>query len=132
LEGRGRRISEFEASLVYRVSSRTPRATQRNPVSKKTKKQKQKKKKKRKEKKRKEKNHRRCEFSYSRVPSLHNPEALQSLQLPREHPFLQTACFTNGHLVALPPTCIFLPLTILFCLPDPSPAYSSSLPHSIL
>jgi hypothetical protein len=30
--GRGRWISEFEASLVYRVSSRTARATQRNPV----------------------------------------------------------------------------------------------------
>jgi hypothetical protein len=29
--------SEFETSLVYRVSSRTARATQRNPVSKKTK-----------------------------------------------------------------------------------------------
>jgi hypothetical protein len=37
LEGRGRRISEFEASLVYKVSSRTARATQRNPVSKKPK-----------------------------------------------------------------------------------------------
>jgi hypothetical protein len=37
LGGRGRRISEFEASLVYRVSSRTARATQRNPVSNKTK-----------------------------------------------------------------------------------------------
>jgi hypothetical protein len=36
LGGRGRRISEFEASLVYKVSSRTARATQRNPVSKKT------------------------------------------------------------------------------------------------
>jgi hypothetical protein len=35
LGGRGRRISEFEASLVYKVSSRTARATQRNPVSKK-------------------------------------------------------------------------------------------------
>jgi hypothetical protein len=34
LGGRGRRISEFEASLIYRVSSRTARATQRNPVSK--------------------------------------------------------------------------------------------------
>jgi hypothetical protein len=34
LGGRGRRISEFEAILVYRVSSRTTRATQRNPVSK--------------------------------------------------------------------------------------------------
>jgi hypothetical protein len=34
--GRGRRISEFEASLVYKVSSRTRtvRAIQRNPVSK--------------------------------------------------------------------------------------------------
>jgi hypothetical protein len=49
--GRGRRISEFKASLVfYRVSSRTVRATQRNPVSKN---QKKKKKKKRKEMKRK-------------------------------------------------------------------------------
>jgi hypothetical protein len=37
LGGRGRQISEFEASLVYKVSSRTARATQRNPVSKKTK-----------------------------------------------------------------------------------------------
>jgi hypothetical protein len=34
LGGRGRQISEFEASLVYRVSSRSPRAIQRNPVSK--------------------------------------------------------------------------------------------------
>jgi hypothetical protein len=44
LGGRGRQISEFEASLVYRVSSRTARATQRNPVSE-TKKKKKKKKK---------------------------------------------------------------------------------------
>jgi hypothetical protein len=35
LGGRGRQISEFEASLVYKVSSRTARATQRNPVLKK-------------------------------------------------------------------------------------------------
>jgi hypothetical protein len=34
LGGRGRQISEFKTSLVYRVSSRTARATQRNPVSK--------------------------------------------------------------------------------------------------
>jgi hypothetical protein len=34
LGGRGRRISEFKASLVCRVSSRTAKATQRNPVSK--------------------------------------------------------------------------------------------------
>jgi hypothetical protein len=32
-------ISEFEASLVYRVSSRAARAIQRNPVSKKQTKQ---------------------------------------------------------------------------------------------
>jgi methyltransferase-like protein len=38
LGGRGRQISEFEASLVYKVSSRTARATQRNPVWKKKKK----------------------------------------------------------------------------------------------
>jgi hypothetical protein len=33
LGGRGRWISEFEASLVYKVSSRAARATQRNLVS---------------------------------------------------------------------------------------------------
>jgi hypothetical protein len=33
LGGRSRWISEFKASLVYKVSSRTARATQRNPVS---------------------------------------------------------------------------------------------------
>jgi hypothetical protein len=32
---RGKQIPEFKASLVYRVSSRTARATQRNPVSEK-------------------------------------------------------------------------------------------------
>jgi hypothetical protein len=32
--GRGRQISEFKVSLVYKVSSRTARAIQRNPVSK--------------------------------------------------------------------------------------------------
>jgi hypothetical protein len=37
LGGRGRWISEFEASLVYRVSSRTARTTQRNTVSEKNK-----------------------------------------------------------------------------------------------
>jgi hypothetical protein len=42
LGGRGRRISEFEASLVYRVHSRTARAIQRNPALKnKTKQQQQ-------------------------------------------------------------------------------------------
>jgi hypothetical protein len=34
LGGRDRQISEFEASLVYRVSSMTAEAIQRNPVSK--------------------------------------------------------------------------------------------------
>jgi hypothetical protein len=57
--GRGRQISEFEASLVYRMSSRTARTTQRNPVSKKKKRKKEnkiKEKKKGKEKKEKERN----------------------------------------------------------------------------
>jgi hypothetical protein len=35
LGGRGRQISEFKTSLVYRVSSRIARAIQRNSVSKK-------------------------------------------------------------------------------------------------
>jgi hypothetical protein len=34
LGGRGRQISESKASLVYKVSSRTARAIQRNPVLK--------------------------------------------------------------------------------------------------
>jgi hypothetical protein len=38
LGGRGRQISEFEANLIYKVSSRTARATQRVSVSKKKKK----------------------------------------------------------------------------------------------
>ena len=38
--GRGRRIPELEANLVYRVNSRTARATQRNPVTRKKKNQK--------------------------------------------------------------------------------------------
>jgi hypothetical protein len=41
LGGRGRRISEFEASLVYKASSRTARAIKRNPVSKNKKQQQQ-------------------------------------------------------------------------------------------
>jgi hypothetical protein len=39
LGDRGKRISEFEDSLVYKVSSRTAGTIQRNPVSKKTNKQ---------------------------------------------------------------------------------------------
>jgi hypothetical protein len=42
LGGRGRQISEFQASLVYNVSSRRARATQRNPVSKNGKKERKK------------------------------------------------------------------------------------------
>jgi hypothetical protein len=67
LGARGRRISEFEASLVYRVSSRTSRAIQTNKqtnnnnnnkklcLEKKREKERKRKEKKRKEKKRKEK-----------------------------------------------------------------------------
>jgi hypothetical protein len=43
LGGRGRRISELEASLIYRVSSRTAKTTQRNPVAENQKKKKKKK-----------------------------------------------------------------------------------------
>jgi hypothetical protein len=39
LGGKGRRISEFQVSLVSRVSSNTVQATQRNPVLKKQKKE---------------------------------------------------------------------------------------------
>jgi hypothetical protein len=34
LGGRDKQISEFEVCLVYKVSSRTAKAIQRNPVSK--------------------------------------------------------------------------------------------------
>jgi hypothetical protein len=40
LGGRGRWISVFEASLVYKVRSRTARVVQRNPISKNLKKKK--------------------------------------------------------------------------------------------
>jgi hypothetical protein len=52
LGGRDRQISEFEfeASLVYKVSSRTARTIQRNPVSKKKRKRKRKRKKEKKKK----------------------------------------------------------------------------------
>jgi hypothetical protein len=40
LGGRGRQISEFQDSQVYRMSSRTARAIQRNPVLEKPKKKK--------------------------------------------------------------------------------------------
>jgi hypothetical protein len=43
LGDRGRWIFEFEDSLVYRVSSRIARSTQRNPVSKNQKKKRNKK-----------------------------------------------------------------------------------------
>jgi hypothetical protein len=43
LGGRGRQISEFKTSLVYRVNSRIARATQRSPVSKNEEKRKEKK-----------------------------------------------------------------------------------------
>jgi hypothetical protein len=59
LRGRGRWISEFEASLVYRVSSRTTGAIQRCPVSK-NKQKKKKKKKKKKEKRKKKKKKKPC------------------------------------------------------------------------
>jgi hypothetical protein len=46
LGGRGRWISEFEASLGYRVNSRTARAIQRKPCLEKPNKKKKKKKRK--------------------------------------------------------------------------------------
>jgi hypothetical protein len=55
LGGRGRLISEFKASLVYRMSSRTARAIQRNTVSKKKKKEKKRKEKRKEKRKRKRK-----------------------------------------------------------------------------
>jgi hypothetical protein len=70
LGGRGRRISEFEASLVYKVSSRTSRATQRNPVLKKKKTKKQKKKRKKK-KERKMESHKQWKLQLKRKMVCH-------------------------------------------------------------
>jgi hypothetical protein len=55
LGSRGRQISEFKVSLVYKVSSRTARATQRNPVSEKER-RKERKKERKKERERKQAN----------------------------------------------------------------------------
>jgi hypothetical protein len=56
LGGRDRQISEFEASQVYKVSSRTARTIQRNPVWKKKKKKKRKEKRKKERKRKKKEN----------------------------------------------------------------------------
>jgi hypothetical protein len=69
LGGRGRRISEFEASLVYRLSPRIARATQRNPVSK-NQKNKQTNKQKKQTKKKKKKPH---EYRKKINPKLYAP-----------------------------------------------------------
>jgi hypothetical protein len=54
-DGPRSQISEFEASLVYKVSSKTARAIQRNPVSEKKRKEKRREEKRREEKRREEK-----------------------------------------------------------------------------
>ena len=54
-------LSDLEASLVYRASSRTARATQRNPVSKKKKKKKEGRKEGRKKEKKKKEGKRKLE-----------------------------------------------------------------------
>jgi hypothetical protein len=48
-EAEAGRFSEFKASLVYKVSSKTARAVQRNPISKNQKRKRKKKKKRKKE-----------------------------------------------------------------------------------
>jgi hypothetical protein len=63
LGGRHRWISEFEASLVYRVSSRTARAPQRKPVSKNQTKKKKKRKKKKKKRNKEHKEKREFKFN---------------------------------------------------------------------
>jgi hypothetical protein len=86
--GRGRQISEFEASLVYRVSSRISRVTQRNSVSEtkqnKTKqnKTKQNKTTKRKEKKKGKQGPCFCHFSTSNILFSVAALILQLLTLP--------------------------------------------------
>ena len=67
--GRGRWISEFQASLVIKVSSRTARAIQRNPVSKN-----QKKKKERKEKKKEKKKRSQGKITSSQAHHIHSQE----------------------------------------------------------
>jgi hypothetical protein len=74
----GQAISEFEASLVYRVSSRTARATQRNPVSKNQKEKKKKERKKRKGKERKGKERKENGVNY-----------WHSMEIPFERHFCQ-------------------------------------------
>jgi hypothetical protein len=71
LEGRGRRISEFEASLVYKVSSRTASAIQKNPVSKNQKKKKKKKKQNKKQKKQRDLSSSASQVLELKVPTYH-------------------------------------------------------------
>ena len=64
MRGRGRQISECKDSLVYRVSSRTAKAIQRNPVSKNKTKQNKKQTKKNKTNKQKTKQNKRKDTDY--------------------------------------------------------------------
>jgi hypothetical protein len=79
LGGRGRQISEFETSLVYRVSSRTARTTQRNPASK-TPKQKQNKTKKQNKTAKNKRNKTLC-FRYNLIPYIFKVEAFVTWQI---------------------------------------------------
>jgi hypothetical protein len=76
LGGRGRHISEFEANLVYKESSRTTRVIQRNPVLKNKKNNKKRKKRKKNKTKQKNSKHMRVTliFKYRRqFYAFHSP-----------------------------------------------------------
>jgi hypothetical protein len=98
-EARGRRISEFEASLVYKVTSRTARAIQRNPVSKKPKNKKKKKKNKKKTKK--QKNKKRKQAS---AKGLCSRPVFQIRDVPRLGPSMEVGiCLTPPPTYPIPP-----------------------------
>jgi hypothetical protein len=89
LGGRGRQISEFEASLVYRVSSRTAKATQRNPVSKNKTNKKQNKTKQKNKNKNKKKGKKVLKLKIRYQSSQTNRARHQYPFLPKDRPFRQ-------------------------------------------
>jgi hypothetical protein len=81
LGGRGRRISEFEASLVYKVSFRTARTTQRTPALKNNNNNKKKTKQKTKKNKKRRRRRRRRKKEKRKTGLLHVQQCLRILLL---------------------------------------------------
>ena len=116
---RGRGSSECEASLVFRVSSRTARATQRNPASKSKTRERERERARERERERKKI---KAQLSCFNLFNLHDPEGqLHNLQL-------WPPMVLNDNLVRVHPTNWGVYLQIITCVNTPSTPVASSSP----